>query len=501
MKPYLKTSKITSFKATVFIFYCFLGWKDAPVVTSAQIVNSKIGIIHGHIGSTVTLQCDLRDVFNGDPIIWYRPDRRLYLSFDDNIYHNVPNDIKSRVSVSCDREYPQDTCLLTITNATSSDNGTYSCGYQFSNYDGGTYKELSVGYLKISSYGVLPSDDSPICDVSKLSENDLRQSLPDGGVVVDDEIIFSCQTTGDHATIAPYLTVTRDGMTLRGPEKTVSLQYQLKVSDEDINATYACIMTHPGLSETRNCSVTLLPLIPEVLTSTDKPSSMIWTSRQSNEVTSLVTKPFQTSTEGTKAASTSDNPAVIVIPLLLIFFIGVAIMSLIFLIWRRRQLRNTIPKKPNYDLTINRDNSSITADYAAVHALDSLDKALELETVVESPAMTAQEGPNLHEGSDSQNGGAIPVYAKPNKMRTKMNMDNKNDTCPVYATPNKIKNVNTNGVVYENWCQPSDGEEGTKEGVSIDGLTYADLDLPASSISELPTKRNTTIYADIEGTL
>lgn len=179
----------------------------ATSIALIQLVSCQHGqteTVHGLFGNSVTLVCDsTNNVDNTYFLTWYHKDRELYISYDSNLYTNVPDSIKDRFSVACTRNYNTDRCSLKINSLLLADEGTYECSHIDGGYNLVYSADLQVGY------GQLPSVNSPVCELFKVSNDgsyiptDVHQIL----FTIGDEILLRCDVYG--STLDPSLSWAR----------------------------------------------------------------------------------------------------------------------------------------------------------------------------------------------------------------------------------------------------------------------------------------------------
>ena len=123
------------------------------LTVGGQSVRNPIGNVTGQIGQSAALVCDLTNVDNAYDIYWYRQDRRSSygtLSLNAVIFPGLPEEFKSRLSVRCDRNRPNDRCSLTISSLMLTDTDPYGCG--FMDTVGRNYG-MDLGYLIVLTSG------------------------------------------------------------------------------------------------------------------------------------------------------------------------------------------------------------------------------------------------------------------------------------------------------------------------------------------------------------
>ena len=461
-----------------------------------QGVDREIGTINALVGESVTLQCDLRLIYD-QHIIWYHNDRGgRYISYGDNFFADVPSQIRQRMSIVCDKYH--ESCSLTITNLTMDDNGTYTCGYGYPQVN-----FVTAGTLKLS-YGTPPSQDSPHCAVF-ISQNGyyIPQDL-DVKYTVGETIFLHCSVVG--GSPKPLIYWKRNGVAIGLSATGPAIAHEYLLTQDDIGVVFTCVMSHALLNESRSCS--LIPLPSVVLNST--PSSIV-----SSKVSTLtpmyaeVSPLISSSTEKnvTLMATTAGNSFFLPASIIGIVAVLIIIMIVIIIvfIWRRNSRKSVIPRRPDYNVTFDRRDCSITPDYAAVNAADSIDKMLEQRS--DSDRVRAENHsltlPNSMPNSSPivLNNHAVkrdnfPIYAKPDKKKKRANE---------IAGISNLKSA----TLYHNLPSDTIGDNFSEEPKDSpsdkEGLTYAELDLPVMTKNEFPRKQRTnrdgTIYARIEGTL
>lgn len=461
-----------------------------------QGVDREIGTMNALIGGSVKLQCDLRNIYD-QYIIWYHNDHGgRYISYGENFFGDVPDQIKQRMSIVCDKTH--ESCSLTITNLTMNDNGTYTCGY-------GLYPQvnfLTTGTLKLS-YGTPPSKDSPHCAVF-ISQNGYY--IPQDSDVkysVGESIFLHCSVVG--GSPKPLIYWKRNGVAIGLSASGPAMAHEYLLTQEDIGVMFTCVMTHALLNESRSCF--LIPLPSAVPNST--PSSIVSSKVSTltpiySEVSPLISSSAEKNV--TLMATTAENSFLLpasIIGIMAVLIIMMIVIIIVF-IWRRNSRKSVIPRRPDYNVTFDRRDCSITPDYAAVNAADSIDKMLE-QRLSDSDRVQS-ENHSLTLPSPGPNSSPIVLN----------NHAVKRDNFPIYAKPDK-KQKRTNGIpgisnlksatLYHNLPCDTTGDDFSDEYSSPDkeGLTYAELDLPVITRNEFPRKQRTnrdgTIYARIEGTL
>ena len=97
------------------------------VVKCQSYVENPIGDVYRYVGDSATSVCDLKNLPDSYPLLWYRDYPRIYVSRDNDIYFiGIPDDMKNRISVVCLRgDY--DRCELTAELTISSLQITDTC--------------------------------------------------------------------------------------------------------------------------------------------------------------------------------------------------------------------------------------------------------------------------------------------------------------------------------------------------------------------------------------
>ena len=466
----------------------------------AQELEEEIGTVNAYIGDTITLTCNLKKLYVSDFIIWYHLTADLYISYDDTLLGEVPQDLSERLTVTCQRA--EDLCTLTIREVQFSDNGTYQCGY---GYASGAEQQLTTRFLTTGQLMVTPSPESPTCDV--MEDGELVS--PKVTLKVGDTVSLFCSVTGASSS-EPSLSWLRNYVPISVAERGYSASHPLELTEADIGVAFTCLMSHPALENELSCSLMPLPDVTTTPSLTGQPRNKMPTlSIQEIPYASPVSLPMSSAGSGHPESSSSPVNQLYFIPtVVVVFFVIVAIIwLLLFLAWRHKRRNKMVPvKKPNYRLTFNGD-VSITAEGAAVHYPDSIDNALQLSrpgVVTSSPAEDQTLYENAGHAAGGREGqGTFPLYAKPDKTR-KPQLHVR-----IPATPEVYSEGHTTSE-YVNFPVPyvvpdySD-DEGDEENAS---LMYAELDLTPNNISRsnsprLPNKVDidATIYADITGTL
>ena len=454
--------------------------------TSAQD-DISIRTVYGWIGKNVTLTC-AGNVNYDDRILWFDQDNGRFLSTNGNINDNLTGDLQDRLSVECNRDdhtsYPAK-CQLTIHYLKQEDSGTYLC--RFDNSAAGTIDNVDTAIQLI--VGDPPSDDSPTCETFEVVD---QKYVPTDIYEIGDKIYTRCVV--ERSSIKPLLSWTRTNHTittkLAHPLPGFRLFQEFILAKEDVGAVFTCVMSHPGLPEIRNCSITPLPVPAAPPTTTRKPITQASTGSTLLPVSQL--SDFLTTTEKanvgkliTKSNILERSQSFVLPVIIAILCIILAIVVIIFGIFmiKRRKKPNVIPSKLNYDLTVERDRS-ITAEYAVVNAPDSIDKANKTKHAKNNPQGQTTNAEQDSPGTTNEE-GACPIYAKPDKSKksnhTTVEDSSRYESIPHHLSPDKAP-----------------------ENKADDGLMYADLDLTQASESNsqrIPIDLEATVYADIKGSL
>lgn len=486
----------------------FLQMTSSPPAAMAQYIGHDIGTIESVVGNTAVLRCVLYDIYPEYPVLWYHRDRQLYISYDANIYSNIAaTTLRNRVSVECDRTFHDATCSLQITSLVAEDGGTYECGYE------GWDRVYFLGSrVLVVSYGALPSEDSPICGVYDTLTPDGRYVSKSSKHYVNDEVYLGCWVEG--STLAPSLTwevsdtVGRDPV-LKSTVRAHSLYVPIILSANDIDLEFTCVMTHRTLDEERHCSV--IPL-PAFMVAPTLPETYV--------VSSTTTATLRTATindTSRHSVSLSDKhssglslPVIIIVVFPTVVILAVA--ALIVVSQRRRCTKNPRPFRPNYELTMDRDNcGSITAEYAVVHSPDSIDKA-----DAASAAVADASGVHLFASSSRPSVATSSLHDHLLGSNCKLNNLNKPQNDYQLSASSAVTD---HFAYYDNLhkkvpsVEDANGVKDLNRQVKEeDVLTYAELDLlpsPSSLMSPVNYRDSTgvninkdaTIYAEIEGTL
>ena len=159
-----------------FFVNLFAGLVSVFIIPNAgQYVENHIGTVYGYVGETATLVCDLQSLPDSNAIGWYREDRGFFISIDERFFSNIPDDIKSRLSVTCQRSV-YDNCELSISSLQLSDSGTYKCGYYYEINGNYQLRTLSTGTLTVripigTVYGYIGYNATLACDLKGLDNS------------------------------------------------------------------------------------------------------------------------------------------------------------------------------------------------------------------------------------------------------------------------------------------------------------------------------------------
>ena len=411
------------------------------IFSFCRIVSSQLDKVQKLVGESITLTCEPSYVPYFYSIVWYREGRQMFVSDDDE-----------RFSVACKGFYYIDRCSLTVSTLTTDDSDTYVCNY----HDGQKYNQI-VGIDLTVTYGQLPSDDSPVCEI--------YEAAIDGGYIssntsevfeIGDEIFLRCTVL--ESDIKPSLSWIREQennitkLTQNVTERTLLQPVNLTKMDE--GALFSCYMNHPAFSETRNCSFIPLPASPPPTTT-------------------------QTSTT-----------VIIGIIIILITVATIAIVLAIVL-KKRRKKNGMIPSKPNRELTYEGDQS-----ISAENTPGSINLSHDLKDA-KTGAKKYKQGTSLITTDPS-----LP------ETTTAALPTEKEDPSLLYATPDKRNKPNGNTInestEYENVsCHVTMVTSNVPEENESDvGLMYADLELDDVPNSNPQRKsvisENATVYADIK---
>ncbi|XP_038077209.1 uncharacterized protein LOC119745058 [Patiria miniata] len=196
-----------------------------------------------HEGDTVDFVCDLTTV-SIYTIYWYYRGQSvsIYLSIDRSVIANppLPTQLERRLSIIGNES--QDEFTLRITNVQETDEGTYSCQY---NYPGVSSEIAGTAELTVL---VPPSTQSPWCSVQPESR------------AVGDDVTLYCNSQGGKPV--PTITYYRENDQVAVPA-TDSITHRHPLQARDNGVTFTCVMTTPALDEQRNCSVMPLRILPQ----------------------------------------------------------------------------------------------------------------------------------------------------------------------------------------------------------------------------------------------
>ena len=284
----------------------------------SQIVNSQFDTVQKLVGENISITCaPWYDVPNHYPILWYRKDHQLFISNDDE-----------RLSVDCKRDGDADCCPLTISSLTTDDTDIYFCV---------AYNIIIASVNLTVTYGQLPSEDSPVCEIYEASvEGGYAISYTNNVFKTGDEIHLRCSVYD--SAIEPSLAWIREQenfTTTLTPNVTGQTLFQLvNLTEMDEGARFVCHMNHPAFSETHSCSIIPLP-----------------------------------------APQSTSKPTIVIVGVIVIFIIAAAIVIVLAIVlMKRRDENGVIPPKPGYELTDERHGGrSIAAEYAAGSSPDSID--------------------------------------------------------------------------------------------------------------------------------
>ena len=469
----------------------------------SQSFDREIGTINAFVGETTTLVCDLRNVYDNEYIVWYHTDRLQCISYNRDFVSDIPYYIMRRFRVACgNRE--EDMCSLTITELTLEDNGLYQCGVGYTD----SRNEFHVNWLLAGTLNVLtgtpPSAESPLCSIY-TSQNG-EYIAPSVGQIysIGDNIFLQCSVTG--AVPKPSIIWIRNGTAISVSAKGLTIVHQFILTREDIGVMFTCMMTHPLIDGSRSCSVTPLPYTQ--FRSTSSPPKTLDMS------TLTPPKPMKNSTDKfttikSQPVASSSGKQSFLVPALatsVVILLVIIILVVILLIWRKKFQKSAIPRRLDYNMTFDRVDCSITPDYAAVNAPDSIDKMLRLnnqKSNLEASGEAHEQNQHLLKKKQNipivQNGANFPTYAKADR-----NLEKNNAVLQMQLEQNATLYDNLPNYEYEDdevCCTPDDNAT-TSNGHA--GLMYAELDLPTSEEADSPRRPRTndaTIYAKIEGTL
>ena len=243
-------------------------------------------------------------------------------------------------SVECLRSTSRnDVCNLTIAPLIESDGGTYQCQYYNAYYQQRYYfdsVQLNV------SYGNLPSDESPICETFKKDAiGGGYEYKPTNTYVAGDEVYLRCRV--EDSSISSLIYWTREQQTnttvLTPSAKGKRLGTDLMIlTEKDVGAIFICVMAHPALLETRNCSITPLPIL-------DVPTNVPET-RIPNFTPSTIDYLQTTSQSNASLNRQSYFLPVIIVVVISVVFITIVIVVLMMFLSKRRRNQNARPNQP-----------------------------------------------------------------------------------------------------------------------------------------------------------
>ena len=400
------------------------------------IVSSQFDTFQKLVGENITFICaPSSNIPDNYPIFWFRESRKKFIINDE------------RFSVNCTRGHETDRCFLTIRSLRTDDSDTYVCEY----HNGLKYTQIGGKNLEIS-YGRLPSDDSPVCEIYEAANNGHGYFLSDANKVfkIGDEIFLWCAVSysdikpslswirkheNDMAELTPYIT----GRSLFQP---------VNLTEMDEGAVFACYMNHPALSETRSCSIIPLPTPPTTQTT------------------------------------------VIVIILIIVVAVVIVLAIALTCLMNRRRKNNVTPSKTNCEITYERQ-PSITEGFVAVNTPDPIDLSRDHKDAKK----------HQHETSLITTNPSLP------KTTTTTRTTNKEDRSLLYAKSDKRSKLNSIPIdessQYEKVPSHVTSEVG-EENESGNRLIYADLELDEVPDYDPPRisviSKDATVYADIKET-
>ncbi len=407
------------------------------LITAGQSVNTPIGGVYGYEGCNVTLVCDLRDIYDFR-MIWYHQDVRLFISVDETFFSKVPDELRRRISVNCERGDVDGRCSLTISSLNMTDSGTYKCGYLFTS---SKFYVLSTGTLTV---GTLPSDDSPICSTSRQDMDGVSTSI-NNTYAIGDQIYLKCEVNDSTIPVVMYWTSQHgnDVSNITQPDIESSIQYEILLLQEHIGTKFVCIIDlRPILSEVRQCSITPLPASTSVPHTTTSPQF----SDMPSEITS--------------------SHVLAILSIIISSLVAVAIVVVVVVLKRRKSNKNNeLDPNTNGKITFNKQDSAV--HFAGFKAANSA-----------RPTETSSTLNHADDKPDMSDNVKIDEGIKSSEKETEINS--------VMHTPPNIPRK----------------ESSNQDEKTDDGLMYADLKLVNTMDSNshempLPTNPDAIVYADI----
>lgn len=215
-------------------------------------------------GENAMFECDLKHT-GGYPIVWFHQETGRYIdggfinsgSQDHTRYHTAQN-------------LSAETYKLWIMDVRFSDTGTYACVWK-----GKCAIPMDWVHLTVIGAPTIPTDDQdytryssshdddddddtkfpstdnnsldPICEISTTSDlQDINDNL-------GQDFILICKSPPQipRSTVEWYR---NDAESMMGPFDT-NVVYQRYLTQQDVDATFTCVLRSPSLPESRNCSV------------------------------------------------------------------------------------------------------------------------------------------------------------------------------------------------------------------------------------------------------
>ena len=371
------------FTATKSKLKILLPYLLTTLISMYQIVSGQFDTVQKLVGESVTLSCQPSFNVNNDfPISWYRRNSGTFVS-NDSI----------RFLVACERGFFTDSCSLTINRLTIEDADTYVCLY----YDDTAHTELG-GMILAVSYEELPSDDSPVCEI--------YEAAGDGGYIlsnkrkdfqIGDEIFLRCAVFD--SDIQPSLSWIREqenNITDLTPYVTLRSLFQpVNLNEMDVGAHFVCLMTHPAVSETRNCSLTPLPasislrptnqLVSNMTTTYLPVASKSLTSETNNE---------QATTHSNTSQSQQTSMLLVIIAVLVTLVVIVTLALVLSLVKKKkRNNQNMLSEnaKDEKDELNTTNYTELNLPETKNRTYEELKKANDVDDAYESPNFVDEE--------------------------------------------------------------------------------------------------------------